>query len=426
MKDYVRILQEELVPAMGCTEPIAIALCAAKARAILGQDPERMEVYCSGNIIKNARSVTVPGTKGMCGIEAAAAAGCFGGDAELLLEVLSSMTDEALKQARQFVADCRVKILHAKNVDSLYIKSRLFAGSQVAEAVIEHEHTHFVELALNGEHLLQVAREAADADEEIDENLDVAEIIRFAEGLDCDTQPVICDLIDRQSKLNLAIAQEGLDNSYGAMVGRTILDCAPDALRERIRAYAAAGSDARMAGCAMPVVINSGSGNQGITTSLPLIIYAQEKGMDQETLRRGLVLSNLLAFVIKRLIGRLSAFCGVVSAAAAAGAGLAWLEGLNEQQITQVLSITLLTAGGIFCDGAKASCASKIAVSLDSALLALDMVKKGRSLPALQGLDAGDINATIRDVARIAREGMQETDNMILETMLATCPHSGN
>ena len=422
MKDYARILQEELVPAMGCTEPIAIALCAAKARAMLGQDPERMELHCSGNIIKNARSVTVPGTKGLCGIDAAAAAGCFGGDADLLLEVLNPLTDASLAKAKQFVEERKLQIFHAKNVDSLYIKARLFAGNQVAEAVIEGEHTHFSQLTLNGEHLLLAQHKPAE-NKETEEEIDVADILRFAEALDCDRQIVLCDLIDRQIRLNLAIAQEGLDHSYGAMVGRTLLDCAPDALRERIRAYAAAGSDARMAGCAMPVVINSGSGNQGITASLPLIIYAQEKGIDQETLRRGLVLSNLLAIMIKRLIGRLSAFCGVVSAAAAAGAGLAWLQGLNEEQISKIISISLLTAGGIFCDGAKASCASKIAVSLDSALLALDMVKKGRSLPVFQGLDAGDINVTIRHIARIAREGMMETDNMILQTMLATTPH---
>lgn len=422
MKDYARILKEELVPAMGCTEPIAIALCAAKAREMLGREPDTMALFCSGNIIKNAQSVTVPGTGGMCGIAAAAAAGCFGGDPALVLEVLRPIREGSLNQAKEFIAAGRVSIHHARDVDSLYIKARLQAGEDWAEATIAGGHARFVSLMKNGSSLMTEApaQQSTESNEETD--IDVADILAFVETLDFNSHPDMVDLMDRQIDYNLRIAEEGLENSYGAMVGRTLMDMAPDSLRERIRAYAAAGSDARMAGCSLPVVINSGSGNQGITASLPLIVYATEKNMSQEALRRGLVLSNLLAIQMKALVGKLSAFCGVVSAAAAAGAGLAFLMGMDRKQMEEVISISLLTAGGIFCDGAKASCASKIAVSLDCALLALDMVRNGRSLKPGQGLNTGDINQTIREVARIAREGMRETDHMILESMLKSGP----
>ena len=420
MKDYARILKEELVPAMGCTEPIAIALCAAKARELLGREPDTMALFCSGNIIKNAQSVTVPGTGGMCGMAAAAAAGCFGGDPALMLEVLRPIDEQALAQARDFVAAGRVRVHHARGVDSLYIRARLTSGEDWAEAVIEGGHARFVSLMKNGRSLPVAAAPEAPAEEAQETGIDVAEILHFVESLDFGSHQDLADLIDRQIDYNLRIAEEGLENSYGAMVGRTLMDAAPDSLRERIRAYAAAGSDARMAGCTLPVVINSGSGNQGITASLPLIVYATEKNMSQEALRRGLVWSNLLAIQMKALVGKLSAFCGVVSAAAAAGAGLAFLQGLDLAQMEQVISTSLLTAGGIFCDGAKASCASKIAVALECSLLALDMAKNGRSLKTGQGLNTGDINQTIREVARIAREGMRETDHMILESMLKT------
>ena len=425
MKDYARILKEELVPAMGCTEPIAIALCAAKARELLGQAPSRIDLYCSGNIIKNAQSVTVPGTGGMCGIAAAAAVGSFGGDAGLMLEVLRPLDEKALQTARAFVAEDRVEVHHARNVDSLYIRARLTSELDWAEATIEGGHARFVSLLKNGENLLAEAPPPAEADEGGEADIDVAEVLSYVDSLDFGAHPDLVDLIDRQIDYNLRIAEEGLENSYGAMVGRTLMDSAPDSLRERIRAYAAAGSDARMAGCSLPVVINSGSGNQGITASLPLIVHATEHNMGQKELRRALLLSNLLAIQMKALIGKLSAFCGVVSAAAAAGAGLAYLQQMAREQVEEVINITLLTAGGMFCDGAKASCASKIAVALDSALLALDMVKHGRSLIKGQGLSTGDINQTIREVARIAREGMRETDHMILDSMLKTSPDSG-
>ena len=420
MKDYARILNQELIPAMGCTEPIAISLCTAKARELLGLVPQGIELYLSGNIIKNVQSVTVPGTRGMWGIAAAAAAGCFGGDAALALEVLTPMDESSLEAARAFIEAGGVQIHHASGVDPLYIRARLHAGDSWAEATIAGDHTRFVSLLKNGEEQLSEIPKLASDEGATETDIDVHEILGFADGLDFDSHPGLSDLIDLQIDYNLRIAEEGLENSYGAMVGRTLMDAAPDSLRERIRAYAAAGSDARMAGCSLPVVINSGSGNQGMTSSLPLIVYATEKNMSQEALRRGLVLSNLLAIEMKALIGKLSAFCGVVSAAAAAGAGLAYLQGMKEKQIFEVLNITLLTAGGLFCDGAKASCASKIAVALDSALLALDMVANGRSLPGHQGLNTGDVNQTIREVARIARVGMQETDHMILDSMLRT------
>lgn len=422
MTDYKGVLLSELIPAMGCTEPIAIALCAARAAGLLGAPPERAEVSLSGNVIKNARSVAVPNTGGLSGIEAACAAGCFGGDAGLGLEVLSRLSPEQVQKARAFLASGAVRVRHQQGVDNLYIRVRVFAAFDWAEAVISGAHTRFVSCVKNGVSLMEACPGGAALPAMEEQAMDFAGILSYAEGVDFGAEPELAFLLDRQADYNEGIAAEGLKGDYGAMVGKTLMEVQPDSLDARIRAHAAAGSDARMAGCALPVVINSGSGNQGITASLPLIVYARETHQGQDRLRRALLLSNLLAIHMKRLIGKLSAFCGVVSAGAAAGAGLAWLQGLDRDRIARVVGTTLLTGGGILCDGAKASCASKIAAALDCALTALEMARRGRSLPEGQGLDGGNIDQTIRNLALVAREGMKETDNLILEVMLHGCP----
>lgn len=417
MTDYRQILSEELVHALGCTEPIAIALCAARARALLGQDPERLEVHCSGGVIKNARSVIVPGTGGLAGMEAAAAVGAFGGDWQQGLQVLAGLDPKRVDTARAFCEKGGVQPFRQKGVPLVYIRVKALAGDQQAEAEISGTHTHFSRLIHNGKVLLDQPFTPAEGDTNR-EDMRFEEILAFAQADALLKDRELLRLLDTQIQCNAAIAEEGLRGDYGAGVGKTLLESYVPDLKTRLRAYAAAGSDARMAGSPLPVVINSGSGNQGLTTSLPLIVFARERGLSQDALYRALVMANLLAVYIKGLIGRLSAFCGVVSAAAASGAALAWLEGFTPQQMGEVISGTLLTSGGILCDGAKASCASKIAVSLDNALMALEMTRRGRALPKNQGLAGADTDATIRKVARIAREGMAYTDDLILQCML--------
>lgn len=415
MADFCDILTGELVRAMGCTEPIAIALCAARARQLLGREPEEMLVACSGNVIKNAMGVTVPNAGGGAGIDTAAALGCFGGDAQRGLEVLSGATPLHIEQARAFIKAGCVKLAHERGVDNLYIRVLLRSGADEAEAVISRAHDRFSRLRCNGDVLLNLEEDAQGAGALVD--FDFSDILRFAMEADLEATGLPA-LFDEQIRCNLAIAQEGLKGNYGAAVGRTLMECYPDDCKTRLRAYAAAGSDARMAGSAMPVVINSGSGNQGMTTSLPLIVYAGEHDVPVDLLYRALILANLTAIYVKRLVGKMSAFCGVVSAAAAAGAGIAYLQGMNERQMGDVIGTTLLISGGMLCDGAKASCAGKIAVSVENALMAIDMVKQGRSLPQTQGLSGVDVDETIQRVARVARDGMRETDEVILEEML--------
>ena len=416
MRDYTKLLKEELIHAMGCTEPIAIALCAAKAVELLGQPPEKMQVYCSGNIIKNVKSVVVPHGDGMCGIEAAASLGCFGGKASLGLEVLRDTDKTALLKAKAFIDSGAISVFHAKGIESLFVRIIVFANDQSAEAQISRSHNHFSFLRQNQTILLQ--EQEGETDMVLGEELNFEDILSFVNQLEPQKDAELLDLLRTQADCNLAIAQEGLRGDYGASVGKTLLEAYPDHLSTRLRAYAAAGSDARMAGSPMPVVINSGSGNQGMTVSLPLIVYAKENGTNDLKLCRALALSNLLAIYMKTLIGKMSAFCGVVSAAAGAGAGLCYLQDKGADDMAQVISTTLLTSGGVFCDGAKASCASKIAIAIENALLAIEMQKHGRSLPPLEGLAGRDIDETIRNIGRAAKEGMHVTDEVILDIMI--------
>ena len=417
---YVKLLEEELVPALGCTEPIAIAYAAAKAREVLGQMPQKVELFLSGSIIKNVKGVTVPNSGGLKGIEIAAMMGVVGGDAQRELEVLQTVSPEHISAAREMVAQgvCRYDL--ADTTDNLYILVRAEAEEHSAVVEIKTTHTNITKIEKDGK--IQFQRDeihpaSFSGKEKLDrELLNVRDILTFANEVDLAD---VRDTLERQINFNTAISQEGLTNDYGVKVGKNLLKNHPDAdVRTRAKAAAAAGSDARMSGCAMPVVINSGSGNQGMTVSLPIIEYAKELGSTQEQLLRALTLGNLIALHQKRYIGALSAFCGAVCAGAAAGAGVAYLHGAGYDEICGILTNALGAAGGIVCDGAKPSCAAKIAASVEAALLGWDMSRDGDVFADGEGLVKEDIEKTIQSVTRMGREGMRSTNEEILNIMV--------
>jgi Uncharacterized conserved protein len=415
---YLAILKAELVPALGCTEPIAVALAAATARAALGREPERAEIGCSGNIIKNVKGVVVPNTGGLKGIEAAALAGIVGGDSERGLEVLEALEPEDLDKVKALLDAGVCKVALAKDVDSLYVDAKLFAGSESAEVVIARSHANVVAVYKNGELVSGTAYartdEAGTQEQRETDPLNVRDILDFADSVGLD---LVRPIISEQIRLNTAISDEGLRNPYGVDVGKTLLKLRGDDPRIRAEARAAAGSDARMSGCALPVVINSGSGNQGMTASLPVIEYAASYSFPEEKLYRALVVSNLVAIHQKKKIGRLSAYCGAVSAAAGAGAGIAYLRGGGYDEVSATVVNTIATIGGMVCDGAKPSCAAKIAQAVDAAFLALDLSASGRVFGAGEGLVKDDVEATIESVGRMGKVGMKGTDDEILAIM---------
>ena len=390
---FADILTEELEPALGCTEPIAIAYCASVMRQTLGLFPEHLHIRTSGNIIKNVKAVTVPNSGGMKGIEVAAILGVTGGRADLVLEVLSCITDEDRKKASELLEQHYAEVELASDVPSLYIEIEGIAGGHNCVCTVSGEHTNITHLEKDGKILIN--RKAS-----------------------C-TRGKISTCIDRQIEYNTRIAKEGLSNKYGVSVGRTLLTHydASD-VRIRARAMAAAGSDARMSGCSLPVIINSGSGNQGLTVSLPVIEYAREYKKSHEELVRALALSNLIAIHQKRYIGPLSAFCGAVNAATGAAAGICFLLGGSDEEISQTITDVLANVGGIVCDGAKPSCAAKISSALEAAILSYEMTKEGNCFKKGEGLVGGDIEKTIESFGRVGRQGMKETDVEILKIML--------
>ena len=428
LKDaYSRILKKELVAAMGCTEPIAIAYAAAKCRAVLGCLPEHCHVRCSGNIVKNVMGVTVPNSGGMKGIDVAATLGILGGDAERDLEVLQSVTEEHIAQAKQLLeADFCVCSLE-QGVENLYILIRLTAGTEEAVVEIRNYHKNITRIEKNGEVLFSQERsctEIAVKDDPDKALLNIADILEYAADPDAE----ILELMEHQLRYNLGIAREGMDRPYGAQVGRTLLrgvrSLNPDTARAAAKAYAAAGSDARMNGCAMPVVINSGSGNQGLTVSLPVKIYADSYGIGKSRMLRSLVVSNLIAIHQKQYIGSLSAYCGAVSAACGAGAAIAYLLGEKlsaaqlYRQVADTVTNTIGTVGGMVCDGAKSSCAAKIATAVDCAITAYELSRYGNVFQPGEGLVMESVEDTIESVGRMGREGMHATDIEILQIML--------
>ena len=413
---YLRILSNELRPATGCTEPIAIAFAAAKARAVLGATPEQVHIYCSGNIIKNVHSVTVPNSGGNCGVEIAAALGCIAGDADRELEVLAKVSDQDREKALLFVRQGRCHCLLAENVPPLYIRVLVQAGIDSAEVELEGGHTNIRRIVRNGQ-VLQQAEQSYTAQQDDKALLNLSKIIEFADDL----RPAdVSELFDRQIRFNTQIANEGLLHTYGAGIGQTLMrEYDANDVRVRAAAMAAAGSDARMGGCPLPVVINSGSGNQGMTVSLPVIAYAAELGSSQDALYRALAVSNLIALLQKRYIGNLSAFCGVVSAATGAACGVAYLHGADLKMIEKVINNTLCNVGGIVCDGAKPSCAAKIAAAVSAGLLGWTMASRnGYAFGSGQGVASDDAEQTIANMGRVGRDGMRQTDREILQIIL--------
>lgn len=418
---FCAILNRELVCALGCTEPIAVAYAAALVRETLGREPERLDLACSGNIIKNVMSVTVPNSGGMRGIEAAATLGCVGGDAQSALEVLESLDGADRARARELLARPGfAQVTLAEGVPNLYIKVVATAAGHRAEVVIAEHHTDVVYRALDGVAIEGSAEAAAAAEDDSeraseDARLSLEGIVTFADEGDI---AAARDALAQQMELNDAISREGLAHPWGAEVGRTILSSYPDSASCCARARAAAGSDARMSGCALPVVIVCGSGNQGITASLPVMEYAERLGVEGDRLLRAVALSDLVAIHVKSYIGALSAFCGAVCAACGAGAAITWMAGGTLEQIGATVVNTLANVGGIVCDGAKSSCAAKISAAVDAAILGHDMAMAGRSFRAGEGLVQDTIEETIASMGYVGRVGMKPTDVEILNIMI--------
>lgn len=411
---YIQILKEELVPAMGCTEPIALSYCASKARDILQAIPTHCLVEVSGNIIKNVKSVIVPNTNGLKGIEAAVAAGIVAGDANQVLEVIANVKENEIGKINEYLNyDCiEVKPLDSDHI--LDIKITLFNEDEYVLVRIVDQHTNIVLIEKNGEILF--SQEGKKYNDDIVTNrceLNVADIYEFAKRVEISE---VEEIIERQIAYNMAIAKEGLVNNYGANIGSVLLKTGND-LVTRAKALAAAGSDARMSGCDLPVVINSGSGNQGMTVSLPIIAYAQELKVDNEKLYRALVMANLIAIHQKTGIGRLSAYCGAVSAGCAAGCGIAYLYGGDYECIAHTIVNALAITSGIICDGAKSSCAAKIASSVDSGILGYQMYLAGQEFKDGDGIVVKGVENTIRNVGRLGKIGMKETDKEIIKIM---------
>lgn len=415
-KNYVQILKEELVPAMGCTEPIAIAYAAAKAREVLGCIPEKTIVEVSGNIIKNVKSVIVPNTNHLRGIEAATAAGIVAGKAENKLEVISEVTEEEKQKIKEYIANYPIKVKPADTIFIFYIQVTLFYKDSFVKVRIANYHTNIVLIEKNEEIIYQKEANVCKEEELSDRNLlNIEDIIDFANSVDIKD---IADVIGRQIEYNSRIAEEGLKNNYGANIGNVLLSTYGSDIKVRAKAKAAAGSDARMNGCELPVIIISGSGNQGITTSLPVIEYAKELNVSKEKLYRALIVSDLVTIHQKTGIGRLSAYCGAISAGAGSGAGIAYLYGGGYKEISHTIVNALSIVSGIICDGAKASCAAKIAAGVDAGILGYYMYKNGQQFKDGDGIVKKGVEATIYNIGKLAREGMRETDKEIIKIMI--------
>ena len=412
--NYIRILREELRPAMGCTEPIAIAYAAAKARDVLGAMPDRLLAEVSGNIVKNVKSVVIPHTGGLRGIPAAVAAGCVAGDAGAELSVLSQVTSAQAEGIAVYLEKTPIEVRCAEDAHIFDIRITAFRGDDSAYVRIADYHTNLVCIRRNGETLLE--RECVTREEGLTDRscLSIAGIVEFADSVDPEA---VAPILEEQISCNMAIAEEGLRNNYGANIGKTLLRMGND-LNSKMRAWAAAASDARMNGCELPVVINSGSGNQGITASVPVIVCAREMGKSREELLRALCVSNLVTIHQKTGIGRLSAYCGAVSAGVGAGAGVAYLRGGDYEMIAHTVVNAVAVTSGIICDGAKASCAAKIASAVDAGLLGLAMYENGNQFFGGDGIVKKGVENTIATVARLARVGMEQTDKEIIHLMM--------
>lgn len=415
--DYVNILKEELLPAMGCTEPIAVAYAAALAKNALGTLPERVEIAVSGNILKNVKSVIVPGTGGLKGVISAAAAGIVAGQSDKKLEVLSLLTDDDREAIKRYMLTAPFTVEASSSGCVFDIEVRVFCGGDCASARIEGHHTNVVEITKNGEKLLNKEWASENADEGMTDRttLTVKNIIEFADEVDIAD---IEEVIKRQLAYNGAIAEEGLTNDYGARVGKVLLDSFGSGVHNLAKATAAAGSDARMNGCSLPVVIVSGSGNQGMTASLPVKVYAEHMHASEDKLLRAVALADLVTVRLKTGIGRLSAYCGAVSAGAGAGAGIAYLYGGGFEEISHTIVNALAITSGLICDGAKSSCAAKIAAAVDAGIMGYEMYRRGSEFYGGDGILLPGVENTIENVSDLARVGMKETDEEIIRLMV--------
>lgn len=415
--NYLKILQEELVPATGCTEPIAIAYGAAKARELLGVLPESVLVEASGNIIKNVKSVVVPNTNSLKGIEAAAAAGIVAGQSDKILEVISEVTPAQRAEIRVYLADHPIVVKPAEGDKVFDILITLRAGNNHVKLRISDYHTHIVYIEKNGEVLFQSGEVLSDSARDMltDRScLSVEGVLDFAST--CNLEDVRA-LIERQIDYNYAIAEEGMRHSWGANIGSVLKEHYGVGIYSRARYMAAAGSDARMSGCEMPVIIVSGSGNQGITVSVPVVEYAKELNVSRDQMVRAVLLSDLLTIHLKTGIGRLSAYCGAVSAGCSAGAAIAYLHGGGFREIAHTLVNSLAIVSGMICDGAKASCAAKISAAVDAGLVGYSMFRSGQQFRGGDGIVTKGVEETIRNIGRLGRLGMRETDREIIRIM---------
>jgi len=416
-RQFVKILEEELRPAMGCTEPIALAMAGANARQLLGSLPEKVELLVSGNIIKNVKSVVVPNTGGLHGMAAAVCAGIVAGDPDAQLQVLSAVSPEQHPMIREYMKTVQLEILPSKSELIFDIDLTVSAGADTARLRIVNHHTNIVLLQKNEETLLQRPVTESSEDALTDKScLSVAKIVAFADCLDVED---IRSCVGNQIEKNMDIARDGIEHNWGANVGSVILRHQGSSPARKAAAYAAAGSDARMSGCEKPVVIVSGSGNQGITASVPVAVYAKEIGASEDRLLRAVALSDLITIHQKTGIGRLSAYCGAISAGCGAGAGIAYLQGGDLEAIAHTVVNAIAILSGTICDGAKPSCAAKIAAAVDAGILGYQMFLDGQQFYGGDGIVTKGVDNTVYNVGRLAREGMRQTDRTILEIMLA-------
>lgn len=422
---FIKTLREELIPAMGCTEPIAIAYAASKARDVLGELPDKVDVIVSKSIIKNVKSVIVPNTNGLKGIEVAVAAGIIGGDSKQTLNVISNITETQKKSIHDYIKRVPITVMPLMEDIMFDITIIVYSKKEHAKVHITEYHTNIICIEKNNKivyakdeksHFIYDDCKRQNNNFHLDKYaMNIKDIIDFADSFDIED---LKELLDKQIDYNIAIAEEGLRSNYGANIGSTLLKAYGDNIRNRAIAKAAAGSDARMSGCEMPVIINAGSGNQGITVSVPIIEYAKELKVTQDKIYRALVVSNLIALHEKTSIGTLSAYCGAVSAGCAAGCGIAYLYGGSYREIAHTLVNSLAIVSGIICDGAKPSCAAKVAISIEAGILGYHMYRNGQEFKGGDGIVKSGVEETIQNVGQLGKVGMKETEEEILKIML--------
>jgi len=416
-RQYINILREELRPAMGCTEPIALAYAAAKATQVLGAMPEKIRLFVSGNIIKNVKSVVVPNTGGLHGMAAAISAGIVAGNADRELQVISVVSQDKYAQIKSYMERVDLEIQPAYSDLVFDIDLFVYAGDDMVRLRIANHHTNIVLIQKNNEVLLELPVTESSEDHLTDKScLSIEKIVEFADCLDVED---IRECVGRQIECNMAIAQEGLDRNWGANIGSVILRRQGTSIEKKAGAYAAAGSDARMSGCEKPVIIVSGSGNQGITASVPVAVVARELGKSEDELLRAVALSDLVTIHQKAGIGRLSAYCGAISAGCGAGAGIAYLLDGSVRAVAHTVVNAVAILSGTICDGAKPSCAAKIAAAVDAGILGYDMYLEGQQFYSGDGIVTKGVDNTVYNIGKLAREGMRQTDKTILEIMMS-------